>query len=187
MLTYTKRRNLFVKGERQWRIEPDALVQRDEKGQDTRWPWKDVKSIRLSFSPTQQCPFRHATIIHLKNGRKVEFDNVHFLGLASFEDRSGTYSPFAREVVQRVAKYAPDAEAHTGATMAGYVALIVLLVAVFVVMAGAMVLIPLGDWPGTAWAKFGILLLLLPVLWTWVRKARPRGIKLSALPADALP
>lgn len=187
MLTYSKRKNLFEKGEREWRLEDKALVARDTKGAEQRYPFDQVKSVRLSFTPTNNTPFRHVTIIGMKDGRKVEFDNVHFAGVATFEDRSATYTPFARETVERIAKYSPTAEAHQGAPMGGYIGLIVLMVLVFAVLGLALLIVPVGDWSGIVWVKIGILLLFLPMLWQWVRKARPRGMKLTDIPADALP
>src|SRR5262249_19635656 len=131
--------------------------------------------------------FRHVTILKFKDGRKAEFDNVHFAALATFEDRTATYAPFARAVLAKVAEFSPHAEAHQGATPAGYIGLIVLLVSIFIVLGLALLTPRLEGTAGPAVVKILILLIFLPMIWLWVKKARPRGMKLSDIPPDAIP
>ena len=39
----------------------------------------------------------------------------------------------------------------------------------------------------SSFIRIGIILILLPVLFRWIKKARPRGITLDEIPEDALP
>jgi Zn-dependent membrane protease YugP len=61
-----------------------------------------------------------------------------------------------------------------------------MLLVVFSFLAWILLLVDFSI-PGIAFVKLAIILISLPVLFSWVVRARPRTMQLDAIPADALP
>lgn len=187
MPSYSKRRNLFEKNERVWRITDVALVAVDHLGHENAAAWQDVVALRLAFAPTRFKMWRHVVVLRFRNGERWEIDNAHFAGVANFENRSASYSPFVRELVARVKARSPTAKARVGEALLNYWLLLLGVAAVFVLAAFLLLGLPLDGIPGVTWAKLAIILLLLPALGGWAWKARPRKVRLGDIPEDALP
>ncbi len=47
------------RGEREWRVEDDALVSRGVSGHERRYPWRDIVSVRLFHEPSRFRPWRY--------------------------------------------------------------------------------------------------------------------------------
>lgn len=186
---YRKRRNLFEKSECEWHADPAALAFRNDEGVVQRYPWKDVAGVRLSYAPTQIKTWRHIFEIDMKNGKRISIDNAHFKSVGSFEDRSASYVPFVREALARIQAEAPDARVRVGSRPFSYFAQILFVAAAFAALAAVFILLPtpLDAIPGFLIIKALVVLMLLPFFFRWVIHARPRGARLDALPADALP
>ncbi|MEZ5961901.1 MAG: hypothetical protein R3C30_15985 [Hyphomonadaceae bacterium] len=187
--TYLRRQNAFSRGEREWRVEEDALVTRGGAGRERRYPWKDIVSVRLCYEPTRLKPWRYVFEVQPRHQRKFEIDNGHYVGPGQFEERSDSYAAFVRAATGRLAEANPKARALIGETPKRYFFL--LLVALLGLGALAYVLVaiptPLDAMPYSSLIKLGILLLMLPIFWRWVIGAVPRGVPLDAIPERALP
>jgi hypothetical protein len=186
---YVSRWGAISRGEREWRVEPDALVTRGASGHERRYPWKDFVSVRLCHEPTRAQPWRYVFELQPKHKRKIEIDNGHFLGGGKYEERSASYTVFVRAALARLAEANPKTQALIGETpkryfflligsLLGLGALLYLLVAVHT---------PLDALPFANLVKLGVILLMLPIFWGWVLKAMPRGVALDAIPERALP
>lgn len=187
MTSFSKRRNLFEKGEWEWRITDDAMVARDHKGREDVGPWREVTALRLGYEPTQYKTWRHVIELKFRNGAKWTIDNVHFAGVGEFENRSATYAPFVREAVAKVRELAPRAKGRVGSAPVFYWTSVIVLGLLFAVLAVILLLVPVAEFPGVVWAKLGIIALFLPTLLLWARKSFPRGMALEHIPEDALP
>lgn len=188
-LTYRKRRNPMARGEREWRIEADALVSVSSSGRKRAFPWKQVVSVRLCHDPLRARPWRYVFALQCKDGGKVEIDNAHLLAVGSFEDRSDCFSPFVRVALARIGAANPRARALIGETPKRYFVLLLLSLLGSGALAVGLMLAP-TPLDGLAYAlpiKLGIILLTLPIFWRWVLSAMPRGVALDAVPDRALP
>jgi len=188
-VSYRKRQNFFVETEDEWRVEDDALVHTAAAGTVIRLPWRDVEQVRLAYAPTRAKTWRYVFVLYASKGRSMEIDNVHFAGLANFQERSDTYVPFVRAALERIRALAPEATLRVGSRTASYIANLLFVTLALGALTFVMFAIPtpLDYLSGSSFVKLGIILILLPALFRWIRKARPRGGSLDEIPADALP
>jgi hypothetical protein len=184
---YRKRNNLFEKGEREWRVEYDALAQEAPDGTTQRKPWRDVAEARLRYMPVNSARWRYLFEIGFRDGTCWQVDNVHFAGISDFEDRSASYVPFVRAALERIRAEAPGARLYSGARAASYYAQAGFAIAVLLVLAAILTLVPLG---GVPLLPLRLLLVawMIPPFIKWLRRSRPRALDLNAaLPPGVLP
>jgi len=188
-VTYRKRQNVFLKEETEWSVEEDALRIREPARPEERLLWCNVASVRLAYAPTRLKRWRYVFVVYLKDGRKVEIDNAHFAGVGQFEDYSSTYVPFVRAALERIRIHAPEAKARAGSGVMSYVLNLLFVSTTFCLLAFVLMVIPtpLDYLSFSSFVKAGIIIVFLPALIRWIRKARPRGMELDEIPADALP
>jgi hypothetical protein len=186
---YRRRRGAISRGEREWRVEEDALVTRGASGGERRYRWADIVSVRLYHDPARFRPWRYVFELQPNHQRKIVIDNAHFVGQGDFEDRSAGYSPFVRAALTRLAAENPKVRALIGETQKRYFFLLLGALIALGALAYALVAVrtPLDALPYAGLIKFGVILLMLPVFWRWVIRAVPRGVPLDAVPPRALP
>lgn len=186
---YVSRWGAISRGEREWRVEDDALVTRGASGHERRYPWKDIVSVRLCHEPTRARPWRYVFELQPRHNRKIEIDNGHFIGAGAYEDRSSTYTPFVRAALARIAQANPKTQALIGETPKRYFLLLLLALIGLGALAFALVAVrtPFDGAPYANLVKLAIVLLMLPIFWGWVIRAMPRGVALDAIPERALP
>jgi hypothetical protein len=188
-VVYRKRRNRVSRGEREWRVEIDALISQSSTGAVKRYRWKDIVSVRLCAEPARGRPWRYVFELQPKHQRRIIIDNAHYAGEGVFEDRSASYAPFVRSALTALAEANPKARALMGETPKRYFFLLItaLLGLGALAFVLAAVRTPLDALPYAGMIKLGIILLMLPVFWVWVVRAMPRGVALDAIPERALP
>lgn len=188
-MSYSTRRNFFEKAECEWRVEDDALVMHNADGSEMRCPWKDLRRVQLSFAPTQWKPWRYVFALYFWGFGRIEIDNAHFKGIGDFEDRSSSYVPFVREVLAKIAVAAPQTKVHAGYNTASYVFNVLIVAVAFLGLVLVVFLLPLpfDAWPAIAFVKLPIIAAMLPLFFSWLRRARPRDVAISDIPEDALP
>lgn len=189
-VVYRRRRAPISRGEREWRVEEDALVTRLlGGGGERRYAWKDIVSVRLCFDPTRAKPWRYVFALQPRHARRVEIDNAHCVGGGGFENRSSTYTPFVRAALERVAAANPKARALYGETPKRYFFL--LLMGLLGLGAAAFALIalptPFDALPGAGLFKLGLIVAMLLLFWVWLMRALPRGVAPDAVPERAFP
>lgn len=186
---YRARHNPLARGEREWRVEEDALVGVGADGRERAVAWRDIIGVRLCHEPARQRPWRYAIEIQPRNGRAIEIDNAHRVTRNVFEDRSASYTPFVREALARIAACSPGARALIGETPRRYFVLLLASLLGLCAAAVAMTVFatPLDNLPFATPAKLAIILLMAGVFWRWVIGAMPRGVALDAIPARAFP
>lgn len=186
---YRRRANRVSRGEREWRVEDDALVTRGGSGNIRRTRWSEIVSVRLYHDPSAQKPFRYMFELKPRDKVKIVIDNAHYAGTGKYEDRSATYTPFVRAALARVAAQSPKAMALMGETPKRYFFLLLLSLIGLCALAYVLVAVPtpLDGAPYAGLIKLGIILAMLPMFWLWVLRAMPRGVPLDAIPERALP
>ena len=188
MTTYRKRENFFEAAEDVWSVEGDSLVHKRADGTVARRLLSEVTSVRLRYAPTSYKTWRYASEIRFKAGHAWHIDNGHFAGIADFEDRSATFVPFVREVIQLVSQHAPQARAYLGSSWTSYLLQVGFLAIAFSALAGVFLMLPIGAGiSGMVVVKLAIIAFFLPVVLKWARRALPQGVPINAIPDDAYP
>lgn len=177
------------RGEREWRVEEDALVTRGASGHERRYLWRDIVSVRLFHEPASNRSWRYVFELQPRHQRKIILDNAHFLARGSYEERSESYTPFVRAALARVAAAKPGLKVLIGETPKRYFFLLLAALIGFCALAYALIAIrtPFDAWEYASLAKLVIILLMLPILWRWVLGSMPRGVPLDDIPVRALP
>lgn len=184
-------RTSILEQETVWRLTPDALereqVLKDGRGLTVRYPYQDIREIRLSFAPTRVDGRRYRCDFQLKNGVLVAILSTHYAGFADFEDRAATYTPLVRELIERVAAANPACKFEAGKRLGTYVGehiflfLMVLLLVLVIGMVGGASLSTL------VMVKLSILITYIPLMILYTRKNWPRSFDPSAIPDELLP
>ncbi|MBY0563123.1 MAG: PH domain-containing protein [Hyphomonadaceae bacterium] len=188
-MTYRKRRNALSRGEREWRIDEDALYTRGPTGRVRRYPWRDIVSVRLCCEPKRGRPWRYVFELQPKHRRRIEIDNSHFMSPGVFEDRSSTYTPFVRAALTRLADAKPGMRALIGETPRRYFFLLLGALAILSALVYALALVPtpLDQWSYAPLLKLAVIAFLIIAFWRWVVGVVPRGVALDQIPERALP
>jgi hypothetical protein len=138
-LRHAARANKFVK-EATFKLGDTALAWQQD-GQSGQIAYADVREVTLnpdlSLSSKQaQCVLRDS------KGREVTLTSHHFEGLGNFKNRSATYTPFVRALLQRVAAASPGAKFTSGSTSKLMMALA--LAFIFAVLFSLLIMAQLG-------------------------------------------
>ena len=187
-VVYRKRQSYFQKREDEYRAEDDALVWRRSEAPERRYPWNGVVHVRATFAGSRLKPWRHVFVVTFRNGQNLKIDNGHFDSIGNFEDRSQAYCAFVRAAIEKIARDAPHAHASIGERPWTYYLELAMVAALFALLAVIIVLLPVDLSGGLYITRFALIILMLPMFFVWVARARPRGVKLDpAAFADGLP
>lgn len=161
-------------------------VSETRKGQVTVIPFEAIERVRISFAPTRAKTNRYILIIEGK-GRSIQAESTHFEGVGRFADQSEEFGAFCRAFLDALARRQPDFRVQIGATAWNYMAQILVALIGLGLLAGVVVMLPIGGASWTSYAKGAIILVLLPVLGRWAIKARPRHVPVTTVPRTYLP
>lgn len=187
MVRYAKRGNVFDKGEEAWFVEPDHLVRTTPEGDQDRVAWREVALVRLKYAPTRWNGNRHQFSFTTTGGDLWSVDNIHCVGVGNFEDRSETFTPFVLAAIARIAALAPDAEAKLGTTGLAYWSQLLFASAMFALLVVVLLVLP-GSLSWMILVKLALIAAMLPVMFSWIGRARPRKVALDVeVFRDALP
>lgn len=186
---YSRRRGAIPSGEREWRVEADALVTRGASGRERKLAWREVQSVRLYADPVRGRPWRYVFEIQPKHGPRVSIDNSHFIERGAFEDRSAAYTPFVRAALARIAVENPRVRVLLAETQKRYFFLMITALLTFCALALALTLLPtpLDSWAYGGLVKLAAILILLPAFAFGILRALPRGVPLDQAPDRAFP
>lgn len=181
---YRVRQHAFEQ-ERLWRVGPDGLSW-DGGGKKGHFPFSEIVSIRLNFTPTRFDFARYRCIVTRFNGWQETIASTSYAGIGSFEDRAQQYARFVRSLVAEAAKANPKIRFEAGESRFKYWGSIALLMGAFLLL--ALVIFSIGF--NTTWliiAKLLVIAFLLPVCIKWIARNRPHGFAADAIPAEILP
>ena len=181
MLSHAFRATIF-KPERVYRLEPDALSWRDDRGSG-RLSYADVDSVRFYSIPATMLPGQHRCVVRPKRGRPIVIAATHYVRLAVTEDRFATYAPFVQELLTRIAEASPHARVIAGQNWLMWLFWLVILVAGGLLLLGGLIVLATGEFPLQAAPVFVILLAAMPAAWRIVRRGRPRRVHPAAIAA----
>ncbi|MDX2274108.1 MAG: hypothetical protein NW206_01555 [Hyphomonadaceae bacterium] len=185
---YCRRRGLIPGGEREWRVETDALVTRGASGRERRLAWRDVASVRLYADPARGRPWRYVFEIQPKQGPRITIDNAHFVERSVYENRSAAYTLFVRAALAQIAQENPRVRALLAETQKRYFFLLLAGLLSFCTLALALIApTPLDNLAFGGLIKLMLILVMLPAFAFGIIRALPRGIPLDEVPERAFP
>jgi hypothetical protein len=175
-IEYRRRASIQEKGETVWRAFPDRLEYHDAGGALRGVvPFDRVTRVRLAFAPGR---LQQKRFLMELSGTRSQFNlsNMHFKGIAQFEDRTDTFFPLVRAVVAGVHAANPNASFRAGEKPAYYVFLLAFVLVVYALLALVLFTLPVvpGNFTLSILIKLGIILVSLPLLLSWGIHARPR-------------
>jgi hypothetical protein len=187
MVRYAKRGSVFEKGEEAWTVEADHLVRTTPEGDQDRVAWREVALVRLRFAPTRWNGNRYQVSFTTTGGDLWSVDNIHCVGVGNFEDRSPAFTPFVLACIAHIAALAPEAEARLGTTALAYWSQLLFVGAMFALLAVVLLVLP-GSLSWLILVKLALIAAMLPVMFSWIGRARPRKVALEVdVFRDALP
>ena len=152
-----------------------------------RYPYGDIREIRLSFAPTRVDRARYRCDFQLKNGTLVAILSTHYAGFADFEDRGATYAPLVRGLIERVAAANPACKFEAGKRPGAYWGehiFLFLMVLLLVFVIGGVGGASLSTF---VLIKLGILVFYIPVMILYSRKNWPRSFDPEPIPVALIP
>lgn len=171
--------------ERVWRVGPEGLSW-DGGDKQGHFPFSDIRSIRLSYTPTRFDFARYRCSVTRFNGWREEIVSTSYAGIGSFEDRAQDYGHFVRSLVAYAAKGNPAIRFEAGESHIKYWGSIAILVGAFALL--ALVIFSIGF--NSTWiivAKLVVIAFLFPVCLRWMRKNRPQRFDSGSIPPYLLP
>lgn len=172
---YSFRRSI-LESEKTYTLYPDRLEIQGEGSPPEVHALAQVEKVHLKYDRTKQRSYYNC-FIHTA-GRRVALRHVHFAGIARFEDRRETYTPFVRALLQAVAQQNPRATLKSG-SLVNFIMCIVFLP---VVVGVGVLAWSLGSWAGALTMAFFALLCL-----SMIPRSRPRIVDPANPPANVLP
>ena len=175
LATYSFRRSI-LEPEKTYTLYPDRLEVGAQGEPPRHYPLDQVDTVHLKYERTKQRAYFQC-FIHTRTGDRVSLRHVHWGGLAKFDDRRESYTPFVRAVLQALAGR-PGVTFKAGSLLNFIAALIG--IPAFAVLAGLA--FSIGSTAPGLFALF-MLLLCIPVL----RRSRPRSVDPLNPPVSVLP
>jgi hypothetical protein len=181
---YRARQNAFGQ-ERLWRVGSGGLFwQGGEKA--GHFPFSEIVSIRLSFTPTRFDFARYRCVVKRFNGWQETIVSTSYAGIGSFEDRSTSYAGFVRRLVEEASRANPAIRFEAGESSLKYWGSIALMIGAFALL--AVVILSIGF--NSTWfiiVKLAVIAFLLPICLRWIAKNRPHAFQPGVIPPQVLP
>ncbi len=169
--------SILEKGETLWRAFPDRLEKIGPDGSvRLTIPYTVVRRVRVAWAPSREHPGR--LLLELSgNTSRVTISNMHFAGLANFEDRSESFYPMLWMVALGVRRANQKAEFRAGERPEIYWPLMLFAFGAIGLLATVLFSLPVnfGSVTTTIVLKGVFVLITLPVLLGWAWKSRPRA------------
>ncbi|HEU4885087.1 MAG TPA: hypothetical protein VFT45_22695 [Longimicrobium sp.] len=166
----------ILESEKTYTLYPDRLEITQEGAAPDVYDLSQVDTVHLKYERSKQRAY-YFCIVRTPRG-KVLLRHLHFAGIARFEDRSATYTPFVRALLSAVAQQSPRATLKAGSLFT-FIMLIVLLPFLLGVAALAYSFNSLGG-------ALGMVFMALLCI-GMIPRSRPRTVDPANPPANVLP
>ncbi|MEW6450854.1 MAG: hypothetical protein AB1490_09415 [Pseudomonadota bacterium] len=170
-----------------WTLGPDALERTEGNGLTKKMAYGEVKELRLLYDPARAAPNRFRCDLNSVAGHRVSLMSKSFVTPGVYDDRSSGYTPFVRELIQRVGTAAPACKFYAGQTSWSFFGGHALgLIGVLVI---AHLAARFGGLPPNAALILKIVMAAayLAIAALSAKRRRPRSFKAQSIPPDMLP
>lgn len=174
----------LIGGETSWLLSGQGLVFENDQGSEVI-PYADIRSLRLITYAGAGGTQARTTVTAAGHG-KLKIGSHHYVSLGNFEDRSVTYTPFIRELAQRVTDANPRALFIAGSfgLWLGWVIVCFLVLALAVLLVIAV----LEDAPPLFGLVGAVVLVVTagPLAMRWALRNLPKPFDPKSVPDDLL-
>lgn len=169
-----------------WKIIGDTLWICIEGKPDTPIPLRAILKLRLSYDPGRI--ERNLFRCHLYNtgGKCAAIPSCHYGGIASFEDRAESYTPFVRTLIHRLASVNPRCEFVAGISRLRWWANAAFLTVAFGFLLLILIMLYTAIGPLVI-IKLLLIAFLVPTLIRWFSRNRPKTFSPQSIPENILP
>lgn len=185
-VSYATRNNAFTPAV-VWTLCGDRLRREDGKGRPRETWLRDVRAVQLQYAPTRPERNRYRCRITLSNGTKLEFFNRTYRGVYDFEDTSEAYAKFVTALHAELSRHARDCRFQAGSSAGSYWGNFALLVAICVVVLGALLFFLSAGLFWVAAIKVVLIVFYLPTAIRWLRRSKPQFYIPGSIPTTVLP
>lgn len=183
MTSYSFRKSAFDK-EKKYRLDEKSLMI-DANGTVTHIPYEDISLIRLSYMPDRMRSNNYQCNIESGKGN-FSFLSSSYVSFANFKSDHAAYKTFVTELISRVSTANPEVSLLSGKPKTSYYLSVVVMIVLFVAV--ALLIYYLGDYMSSiSWLKFILILLLIPMAFSYIMKNKPGVFTSDNIPAKLLP
>ncbi len=184
MTSYSFRRSAFEK-EQTFSLDQDQLIIRDSTGAVTELPYKDITAIRLSFMPDRMRVNNYQCNIETSKGN-FSYGSSSYISLANFKPDHTGYKLCTLELIDKTSEANPAVSLLGGKPKTAYILSITVMIICF--LAVALLIYYLGEYMSSvSWLKFVLILLLIPMAFSYIMKNRPGVFTADNIPSKLLP
>ncbi len=180
--TYSKTANAFESTQRSWRFEADRIIC-TRNGQSRAIPHDMIKGLHFLYAPTRFVKSRYVMTIQTSDGGREEIDNIDYVRVADFTDRTRDYRMAVAALTDQLQAKGAKVAVTSGRSWP-YYALMVACTVFFLLVVLLTFLV--GGLIGIA-VKLVVLALMAPRLIGWFKHNRPGTGTLDALPPGVMP
>lgn len=97
-------RKSLLENELKFVLRDESLQVLDLKTSVTRdIPYKDIREVKLHYLAKRNMPDAYLCDLVAQNGAKIHLNSQHYQGIASFENRGSSYTPFVKAQHEKLA------------------------------------------------------------------------------------
>lgn len=167
--------------EQSYTLGPETLEVR-HRDKEVSIPYSDITSVRV-ISYANAGAVHYQCTVKTRSHGKLNLRSHHYRSLGNFEDRTGTYNPFVRELIRRVHAHSPDAQFLKGSGVIQALWAIVLLICVGGWIVFGAILLEGGADPMASVGFLGVLVAATYFSFRWVQQSKPERFDPNELPS----
>jgi hypothetical protein len=179
---YQKIESTFKRALHAWELSADALVV-TRQGQSFSIPYTQMTRLTLRFAPTRFKKRRYTMRVQARGGAGAEIDNMSFVGISNFEDRSFDYALLVHGLGLKIRHAGSACEVVGGVSWPYY--LLMAAVSAFGLLVVLLTFL-LGG-PIGILIKLVLVVLYVPRLVRWFKFNRPAHGTPTAFPPGTVP
>lgn len=184
MITYRFRKSTFDK-EKTFTLQPNCLNIQQADAAEKNIAYNRVRSIRLSYVPDRMRTNNYQCSIETDKD-KLQLMSWSYVSLANFKEDKENYRALVLELIARVHAANPRVLLLSGRPRGAYYGSIFFMAVAFIVL--AILFSKLGaSISGLSWLKLALLLLMIPLAISYIKKNKPGNFSAAAVPPSLLP
>lgn len=184
MTSYSFRRSALEK-EKTFSLDENGLKLVDSNGLSIEIPYENISAIRLSFMPDRMRTNNYQCNIESSKGN-FNYLSSSYVSFANFRSDHAAYKAFTLELIDKTSRANPTVALLSGKPKTTYMLSIIVMIICFVAV--ALLIYYLGDYMSSiSWVKFVLILLLIPMAFSYVMKNKPGVFTADNIPPKLLP
>lgn len=184
MITYLFRKSTFDK-EKTFALLPNGLSIQEEQLPEKLIAYSSIRSIRLSYVPDRMRTNNYQC--HIETDKDIYLlMSWSYVSLANFKEDKENYKAFILELIARVHAANPRVLLLSGRPRGAYYGSIFFMALAFIVLAILFAKLSAAI-SGISWLKLVLLLLMIPLAISYIKKNKPGNFSAAAVPPSLLP